>query len=923
MEIIGRDEELVRIAAFLATDGPRALLLEGEAGIGKTTLWRTGLELAEDRGYRVLACRPSASETAMSFSALRDLVDAPFDELADDLPAPQRHALGAALLRQEPGREQPQQGAVAVGVVELLRRLAQQGPLLIAIDDVQWLDASSATVIEFAARRLGVEPIGLLIARRADGHVAAPLDLGRSLSARLSIVPVGPLTLGALHRLVRQRTGTSFSRPTLRRIHESSGGNPFYALELARALDTSDGTTGEPLRLPESLNELLGERFAALAPTTADALFVTAAASQPTVELVEAALGLPADDVLSPAVDAAIVRIENARVVFTHPLLAAEAYDNAGPAKRRDVHKRLARLVDDLEERARHLALAADAPDEVVATALEKAAVHAKARGATTAAAELLERAAQLTPPSESDRRWRRTSDAGAYRFESGDGRHAAVLLEAVVSSARSGSVRALALARLAHVRSYDEQATAVDLFREAIAEAEGDRQVLATAHEGVAVCLFRLRERLDEAVEHASLATEIARELNDQPLEAEALGAKLLSEVLLGRESAAETARQTLALQSVADDRRVVTQPLLQAAVYWWWTDDLELARETFVRLLGRANELGDESSRPYILVLLGQVECMLGQLDIAAGRASEGFELAEQAGQGTLLAYHLALEGLADAFRGRVEPAREAVRRALEIVPATGGRPAELMAQSALGHLELTLDRPAETVQILEPVVAAVRREGMAEPGAMRFAVDLIEAFVGLGRLDEAEAELDRYETDARRLVRHSALASAGRCRGLLAAARGDLDGGIHLFERALEEHELVLLPLDRARTLLALGVAQRRKKERRRARSTLERARAEFDAIGAALWSGRVSAELARIGGRAPSGGALTPTERRVAELVAEGRPNKEVAGLMFVTPKTVEATLTRVYSKLGVHSRAELAHLLSSTSAPDNL
>ena len=381
MEIIGRDEELVRIAAFLATDGPRALLLEGEAGIGKTTLWRTGLELAEDRGYRVLACRPSASETAMSFSALRDLVDAPFDELADDLPAPQRHALGAALLRQEPGREQPQQGAVAVGVVELLRRLAQQGPLLIAIDDVQWLDASSATVIEFAARRLGVEPIGLLIARRADGHVAAPLDLGRSLGARLSIVPVGPLTLGALHRLVRQRTGTSFSRPTLRRIHESSGGNPFYALELARALDTSDGTTGEPLRLPESLNELLGERFAALAPTTADALFVTAAASQPTVELVEAALGLPADDVLSPAVDAAIVRIENARVVFTHPLLAAEAYDNAGPAKRRDVHKRLARLVDDLEERARHLALAADAPDEVVATALEKAAVHAKARG--------------------------------------------------------------------------------------------------------------------------------------------------------------------------------------------------------------------------------------------------------------------------------------------------------------------------------------------------------------------------------------------------------------------------------------------------------------------------------------------------------------------------------------------------------------
>jgi len=191
------------------------------------------------------------------------------------------------------------------------------------------------------------------------------------------------------------------------------------------------------------------------------------------------------------------------------------------------------------------------------------------------------------------------------------------------------------------------------------------------------------------------------------------------------------------------------------------------------------------------------------------------------------------------------------------------------------------------------------------------MRFVVDLVEALIELGRLDEAEAELDRYEEDAARLGRHSALASAKRSRGLLAGARGELDEGIRLFEQALEKHERVLLPLDRARTLLALGGIQRRSKQRSAARETLEQARSEFEAIGAELWAERASAELARIAGRRATGVVLTATELRVAELVAEGRATKEVASLLFVSPKTVEGHLSHIYAKLGVRSRTELA------------
>ena len=729
-------------------------------------------------------------------------------------------------------------------------------------------------------------------------------------------------TLVLLHHVVQDHLGIVLPRPLLAEVHQASGGNPFYALEIVRMLRRSRVSVeaGHPLPLPESLHELVHGRLEALSPESRDYLLAAAALSHPTVDVVEAATGVTRDNGLVPALEARVVVLDGDRIRFTHPLLAAGAYEMAKPRRRATVHARLAELVEDPETRAWQMAASVERPDEVVAEALEEAARHARERGAPRPAALMLDRARELTPSDHPEDALRRAVDAAYLHFEAGDSPRAEAQLRAVIAELPPSRVRARALVRLARVRSYEAQAEAAELFLQAVEEAEGDREILAVAHDGVAACLFRLRERLVEGVEHAELAARLATELGDHALAAEALSEQLLIETLLGRETAAATTERALALQEATKDRRVLAQPLTMAAVHWWWTDALERARDAFLEMLQRSRDLGDESSHPYVLVLLGQVECMQGNLESARVRALEGQKASEQAGQRTLLAYHFALESLVEAQRGRVERARAAALRALELVPETGGRPAELVAAGALGHLELALGAPDAAVARLEPGVIFARREGIAEPGAICFVVDLIEALIELGRRDEAVELLDWYEGNARRLDRASALANCMRCRGFLAASDARIDDSVTAYEEALTWHERVEVPLDRGRTLLALGAAQRRMRRRREARGTLEAALALFERIGAELWAGRARAELRRISGRAPSPGALTPAEERVAALVAEGKTNREVGAALFLSERTVEGHLSHVFGKLGVRSRSQLTRALASDATP---
>ncbi|HXG76295.1 MAG TPA: AAA family ATPase [Gaiellaceae bacterium] len=928
--VVGREAELAFIRDFVASisDGATALVLEGEAGVGKTTLWTAGVEEAAARGLRVLRARPAAGETALSFSGVRDLLEPVLEEALAPLPAPQRRALGRALVLEDDAGPAPDPHAIGVAVLSAVRALAEDRPLLIAIDDVQWLDTASEGALAFATRRLSQERVGALLARRSA--LESPLldELRRALpAARARDLDVGPLDPGSLHLVVREHLGLVLPRPLLAEVHGAAGGNPFYALEIVRMLRRTDVTVeaGQPLPVPDSLHDLVHGRVLALPPECRRFLLAAAALAHPTVSLVKAATGVTREAGLAPALAARIVELDGERIRFTHPLLAAGAYETAEPLLRAQVHGRLADLVDDPEARGRHLAASVTEPDEEVAAALEDAARHARARGAPRAAALLLDRARELTPAGRPEDEHRRAMEAAYLHFEAGDSPRAEEQLRALIARLPFGRERAAALVRLARVRSYEAQAEAADVFLRAIDEAEGDRAILARAHEGVAACLFRLRERLEASVEHAEVAARIALELGDLPLAGEALGSRLISETLLGGVTA-ETAERALALQDAARDQRVLAQPICMCAVHWWWTDRLEDARRVFREMLERARELGDESSEPYVLVLLGQVECLLGELETALSQAAEGREAAVQSGQQTLVAYCMALESLVEAQRGRVDAARAAGRRALDLVPETGGRPAELLAGWALGHLELSLGAPEAALLRLEPGIAFARAMGIAEPAALRFVVDAIEALAELGRREVAAELLGWYEGNAVRLERASALACCARCRGLLAAQAGALDEAFAAYEEALAWHARVDIPLDRARTLLALGVAQRRANRRREARETLEEARSGFERIGAALWAERARAELRRISGRAPSAAALTPAEERVAALVAEGRTNREVAAALYLSERTVEGHLSRVFAKLGIRHRAELGRALASGqiqgTAPSN-
>ena len=302
-----------------------------------------------------------------------------------------------------------------------------------------------------------------------------------------------------------------------------------------------------------------------------------------------------------------------------------------------------------------------------------------------------------------------------------------------------------------------------------------------------------------------------------------------------------------------------------------------------------------------------------MLGNLGTALDLAREARDAADQSGQPLFGALGLALECLVLASMGRVE---EATSAASELRDVGSSHLARGLQFEGLGHLDHARGLPGNTVADLEPCVAFAHREAIVEPGATRFMIDNVEALTELGRMDEARELLDWYEGNARRLKRVSALANCARCRGLLAASNGRVDEAIRLYGEALVLHAQLELPLDRGRTLLALGAAQRRVKRRRDARATLKEALDVFERIGAALWADRARAELKRISGRAATPGALTPAEERVAAIVAEGKTNREVAAALYLSDRTVEGHLARIFGKLGIRHRTELAGALQT-------
>jgi DNA-binding CsgD family transcriptional regulator len=338
---------------------------------------------------------------------------------------------------------------------------------------------------------------------------------------------------------------------------------------------------------------------------------------------------------------------------------------------------------------------------------------------------------------------------------------------------------------------------------------------------------------------------------------------------------------------------------------------DRRDLALATYDRLCARANERGDESSLAWLLLRAALVEVSTGAWQQAEHRIAEAEEIVVQTGQSANHALALATRALLEAHLGHVPSARKAGAAALDLADRTGAAIPRWIALTAIGFLELSLDRWAEAETTITPLVPQTRAAWIGEPGELRFLPDLIETLIALGRIEEGAEHLRFLEERARATGRISALAAASRCRALIALTGGDVAGSLTAVERALDLESRLERKFEHARTLLVLGVVRRRALQMRDARTALSEARAEFDALGARLWSEKARRELARIGGRTGGGTELTASEQRVAALVAEGLTNKQVAGRLFVTDRTVEGHLSRIYAKLGLRSRAELA------------
>ena len=916
--VVGRDREISVLLDFVrAIDQlPASVVVEGEPGIGKTTIWGAGVAEARERGLTVLEARPTELEAKLAFAGLGDLLENVLDQVLLELPAPQRQALEIALLLESPEGAGLEQRVVGVAFLNSLRALSAKSPVVVAVDDVQWLDRATAATIEFAARRLRNEAIGFLLARRREAGSHPGLELDPVL--RHERLDVGPLSLGATHALLHARLGAVHSRPVMRRLHELSGGNPFYALELGRALGRYEGRLepGEPLPIPDELHELIAERLAALPRRTQDALAAAAALSKPTIGLLAAALGGDALERLEPAVEARVIELAGERVRFTHPLFPSAAYERASLVERRELHRALADLVSEPEERAHHLALTTEGADEGIALALEDASLRAAGRGAQDAAADLCARARGLTPAHDTEVIRRLSLREAEYALQSGDTPRARAVLEDLLGTTAEGQQRAEILTDLArvHFNGLDWR-TSVSLLEQALLEAGDDHALRAQIEIHLAINLDLLRTNVPETLAHARAAATLAEQLGDDVLLGEALILQAKSELLLGGEYPTQLVRRALELEQATHALPADRWLEDYLASMRGWTDDLDGAIVALEDVEGVALKHGDEVSLNWAIARAVELECYAGRWDKASSDIERGSEIALQAGQRANEAIFLGLTALVHAHVGLEDSTREAGVRALELAERTSAAMARRTALAGLGLLELSLGEPREAHAYFEPLTAETLAAGVGEPGAMRFLPDAIEVLIELDRLAEAEELLAFLEERALATMRSSAVAAAARCRGLLAAARGELGTALTAFERALAEHEQAQMSFERGRSLLALGTVQRRARERRAARGTLTSALSIFEKLGAQLWTAKAETELGRIGGRAASAGDLTPTEQRVAALVAAGKTNGEVAAELVLSVHTVEGTLTNIYRKLGVRSRTEMARKLT--------
>ncbi|HZQ66281.1 MAG TPA: AAA family ATPase [Gaiellaceae bacterium] len=904
--MVGRERELAVLASFFDEEpAAHGLILTGEPGIGKTLLWEAGIEEARRRRLRVLSTRASDAETQISFSALIDLFDGVTSSDLAGLAAPQRQALEVALLRAAPTASAPRPGAVAVALLNALRALAERTPLLIAIDDVQWLDAPSAEALAFAARRVEPGAVRLLLTRRPG----RPGGVERVVAARSAqLLRIGPLSLGAVRRILSDRLELRLPRQLLRRLVDSTLGNPLFVLEVGRQL-TEEGLPvfGRPLPVPDAVEDMLGTRVARLPARSRRLLLAVALDGRLRVEeLAQLADAAAVED----AVEAGLLIVDGDRVRASHPLLAAAARKRSRARDRRDLHGLLARMVVDEERRARHLALATDRQDEALGEIVAGAAATAFARGARTEAAELAEHALRLTPTGH-ETRTERLLTLGDYLVAAGDPQRVTELLLPELETLPAGAhrVRAYLILVGGLFGTNDELRSRLDRALGECGDDPGLRAaVLAELTlNDVSIEVVRIREAEKTALDVAD-ATRRAGRSEDERWALFALG---LARILRGCPIDDVRARfeevSTAVFEVGSSPDRLIVKRLV-------WRGPLDHARSLLTGLAAIADERGEPWSYAWLRLDLCELELRAGGIQAAAKVLDEWADSTDRAAMPW--PQYERCRALLGASRGLPAEAQRWAEAALARGDVVGGRWDQLETLRAQGIAALLAHEPARAVESLRTVWEHTTREGVEDPGAFPVAPDLVEALTDADGLDEARRLADRLRRLAEAQEHPWGLASAMRCEALVRVGACADDGSATTgLAEAAAAYDALGFRFDRARTLLLLGRAERRRRRWAAARTALEQAAAVFEEIGSPGWLGEARSELSRVGARRPSPpGALTAAERRVAELAAEGLANKEIAQAMFVSVKTVEKHLSRVYAKLGVRSRARLARLL---------
>jgi DNA-binding CsgD family transcriptional regulator len=913
-DLIGRSTERLAILAALGVDGARsaAVILTGEAGIGKTAIWESIVADRRSAGEHVLISRATVAEARLPWVGLADLLRSIPLTVQACLPDVQQRALQTVSL-QHGGADALDERTVGTAFLSALQMMTESAPVLLAIDDLPYLDVASAFVVTFALRRLeGPHPARLLATVR--GH-DLQLPVVRGLPADQSTaIAVGPLTLGALFALLQSRRGIRLARPLLLRVYETTRGNPLYALELARALDSLEISpkAGSPLPVPVGLDALVDARVRDLRPDVAELVAATAATWRLTATDADA-------EAIERAVAAGMVVVDEPTVVggprvvrAAHPLLSASAYNCLSGSRRRALHERLASATSDSVERVRHAALAATEPLADLADELDEGVTAALAAGVPDLAAELAQLSLEHT--IDDARRAARLDRLADARFRAGDSTGAWHAQTEALAATPPGAARARRRIRLAEivveVTGWED---AERQLQTAVAEAAKDPRVLAEA----LLTLAAVTDDIELAEASAQRALDLL-EAQDEPdpvILSGALDQVAGARFRAGRGLDHDMFARAIAIERAHPYRRLSDRADTSYAALLKYADDLDGAEDRLCSLLEEARAIGDLSSISYSLGHLVHISLWRGQLARGRAYADEHLELSsygELGGQGTQASCNL---GLVMAYQGALDDAHRVLSSVL--ADPTTSAWFRTRANATLGFVALSRHDPAGAVRFTDLWHEALTQMHFGEPGYSRSHLDHFCALIGSGRTADAEAFHTELDGQARRSGRMSAAAVALTGRAMLDAHSGRLDDARTSVTSALNWYDTSPLRFDRARTLLIAGQISRRAKAKSDAKDLLTEAEKEFASFGAIAWRGQAAAELARVNVRPSAPAGLTETEGLVAQLAASGLSNREVADRTFLAVKTVEANLARAYRKLGIRSRAELGARMGAT------